>query len=97
MEDLRVAGGSDRDYNDLVFHVQGATGTALSLDRVIDPSHEWRQTDMGQALIDYAKSDVTSPEPIVSPPTETNPVVTPRIRRLRRDTNPIVTQPISSP
>ncbi len=102
MEDLRVAGGSDRDYNDLVFHVQGATGTALSLDRVIDPSHEWRQTDMGQALIDYAKSDVTSSEPIasdpiVSPPTETNPVVTPRIRRLRRDTNPIVSQAVSLP
>ena len=48
MEDLRVDGDSDRDYNDLVFHVQGATGTALSLDKEIDLSHDWRQTERRQ-------------------------------------------------
>lgn len=55
MEDLRVDTGSDHDYNDIIFQVRGATGTAAHLDDVIDSAHDWRTTDMGQALIAYAK------------------------------------------
>ncbi|WP_236503559.1 DUF4114 domain-containing protein, partial [Tychonema sp. BBK16] len=55
MEDMRVDLGSDRDYNDFVFQVRGATGQAVNLDSVINADKEWRKTDMGQALIAYAK------------------------------------------
>ncbi|MEG3966134.1 DUF4114 domain-containing protein, partial [Microcoleus sp. T2B6] len=55
MEDMRVDLGSDRDYNDFVFQVRGATGQAVNLDSVINADKDWRKTDMGQALIAYAK------------------------------------------
>ncbi|WP_293365378.1 DUF4114 domain-containing protein [Microcoleus sp. CAWBG27] len=55
MEDMRVDIGSDRDYNDFVFQVRGATGKAVLLDEVINAQKDWRKTDMGQALIAYEK------------------------------------------
>jgi|AGSF01.1.fsa_nt_gi hypothetical protein len=64
MEDMRVDLGSDRDYNDFVFQVRGATGQAVNLDSVINADKDWRKTDMGQALIAYAKPYV---EPKVEP------------------------------
>ncbi len=51
MEDLRLDSESDRDYNDIIFHVIGAVGSAVSLDQVIDPGHDWRPTDLGQKII----------------------------------------------
>jgi hypothetical protein len=65
MEDLRTDSWSDRDYNDFIFQVRGATGTAAHLDNVIDPSKDWRGTDLGQALIEYAKPYVTPDNPSV--------------------------------
>ncbi|MCU0515270.1 MAG: DUF4114 domain-containing protein, partial [Oscillatoria sp. Prado101] len=62
MEDMRVDGWTDKDYNDIVFQVRGATGKAAHLDEVINPAKDWRSTDMGQALIAYAEPYVT-PEP----------------------------------
>jgi hypothetical protein len=59
MEDLRVDTGSDHDYNDIVFQVRGATGKAALLDEVIAPGKDWRDTDMGQALIAYAEPYIT--------------------------------------
>ncbi|MEZ2303240.1 MAG: DUF4114 domain-containing protein [Microcoleus sp.] len=55
MEDMRVDLGSDRDYNDFVFQVRGAKGQAVNLDSVINADKDWRKTDMGKALIAYAK------------------------------------------
>ncbi|WP_228055833.1 peptidoglycan DD-metalloendopeptidase family protein [Lusitaniella coriacea] len=55
LEDLRVDGRTDRDYNDIIFQVRGATGDAVELDEVIDSDGDWRETDMGQALLDYAE------------------------------------------
>ncbi|MEG4318582.1 MULTISPECIES: S8 family serine peptidase [unclassified Microcoleus] len=55
MEDMRVDLGSDRDYNDVIFQVRGATGTAVNLDSVINPEKDWRKADIGKALIAYAK------------------------------------------
>jgi hypothetical protein len=72
MEDLRVDGVSDHDYNDLIFQVRGATGTAVHLDDVIDHNHDWRTTDMGKALIDYAK-------PYDHPPVDLHPTITPSL------------------
>ena len=60
MEDLRVDGSySDKDYNDIIFQVRGATGKAVHLDEVIAPGKDWRTSDMGQALIAYAEPYVT--------------------------------------
>jgi hypothetical protein len=62
IEDMRVDGWTDKDYNDILFQVRGATGKAVHLDQVINPAKDWRGTDMGEALIAYAEPDVT-PEP----------------------------------
>ncbi|MEG4944585.1 DUF4114 domain-containing protein, partial [Microcoleus sp. F4-D5] len=62
MEDMRLDVGSDRDYNDIIFQVRGATATTALVDSVIDPDKEWRKTDLGKALIAYAKPYIT-PEP----------------------------------
>ncbi len=62
MEDMRLDAGSDRDYNDFIFQVRGATAKAALLDTVINPDKEWRKTDLGKALIAYAKPYIT-PEP----------------------------------
>ena len=64
MEDQRVDTGSDKDYNDLVFNLTGATGKAVSIDKVIDPAKDWTKLDGGKKLIDYVKSK----QPIVEPP-----------------------------
>jgi nucleoid-associated protein YgaU/surface antigen len=80
-EDLRVDMGSDRDYNDIIFQVRGATGQATQLDKVIDPSQEWRNTNMGQALSAYAQpyitpdiGEVTPENPAVIPTTPVDPI-----------------------
>ena len=59
LEDLRTDGATDRDYNDIIFQVRGATGTAVHLDEVINPDLDWRSTDLGHALLDYAQPYVT--------------------------------------
>ncbi|MEG4955183.1 DUF4114 domain-containing protein, partial [Microcoleus sp. F8-C5] len=58
MEDMRVDLGSDRDYNDFVFQVRGATGQAVNLDSVINADKDWRKTDTGKDLIAYSQPDV---------------------------------------
>ncbi|MEG4333215.1 DUF4114 domain-containing protein, partial [Microcoleus sp. AT9_A2] len=66
MEDLRVdKSGTDSDYNDIIFQVRGATGSAVSIDSVINPKKEWRSTDLGKALTEYAKAYVTPENPKV--------------------------------
>jgi Bacterial Ig-like domain/Domain of unknown function (DUF4114)/FG-GAP-like repeat len=47
MEDLRIDGHSDRDYNDIVFRIDGATGVAPTLDGVMDTARDWRGTELG--------------------------------------------------
>ncbi|MDJ1174831.1 DUF4114 domain-containing protein, partial [Roseofilum capinflatum] len=62
-EDLRVDGKSDGDYNDLIFQVRNATGEARLLDEVIDTEHDWRNSDLGQTLIEYTKPYLVVEEP----------------------------------
>ena len=59
MEDMRLDSGTDRDYNDIIFQVRGATATTALVDSVINPDKEWRKTDLGKALIAYAKPYIT--------------------------------------
>ncbi|MFB8797796.1 MAG: S8 family serine peptidase [Microcoleus sp.] len=86
MEDMRVDLGSDRDYNDFVFQVRGATGQAVNLDSVINADKDWRKTDMGQALIAYAKPYV---EPKLEPVKEDAKPVT------NSESNSVLDVPIS--
>jgi subtilisin family serine protease len=51
-EDLRMDSWSDRDYNDVIFQVRGAIGSAVSLDKVIDPGNDWRKSDLGKKILD---------------------------------------------
>ena len=65
-EDLRVDGPSDGDYNDLIFQLSGAEGETIALDSVINPDLDWRESDLGQDLIDFiggnAPEDTQPPE-----------------------------------
>jgi|GEM_PF-3233568 len=62
-EDLRLDGYSDRDYNDMIFQVRGAIGDAPLIDNFIDPQYDWRNSDIGKAIIDYAKPYVSPNNP----------------------------------
>ncbi|MEG5193207.1 DUF4114 domain-containing protein, partial [Microcoleus sp. ARI1-A4] len=77
MEDQRVDEGSDKDYNDLVFNLTGATGKAVSIDKAIDPKKDWTKLAGGKKLIDYVKSKL--PVPITPPVAVTPPVTTPPV------------------
>ena len=57
MEDLRLSSGGDRDYNDIIFQFKGAVGEAIELEEVIEPGQDWRETETGEALLDYTRFD----------------------------------------
>ena len=71
MEDLRVDTGSDKDYNDIIFQVRGATGTVVKLDEVIDPAKDWRDSDLGKEII--GTPDLENGEEVVIPPETIDP------------------------
>ncbi|TAD94917.1 MAG: DUF4114 domain-containing protein [Oscillatoriales cyanobacterium] len=67
LEDMSSA-NSDRDYNDLIFKISGATGNAPLLDTVINPDREWRNTALGQQLLGEANPPNSDNNlPVVSP------------------------------
>lgn len=74
-EDLRTDGRSDRDYNDLIFQVRGATGEAALMDNFVDPAKDWRSGDLGQALITYAEIPAGIDAMIYDFPAEDQPFV----------------------
>ncbi|WP_072620283.1 S8 family serine peptidase [Spirulina major] len=51
-EDLSVD-SSDRDYNDIVFQIQGATGEAALMDEVVAEGQDWRTDDVGIEILAY--------------------------------------------
>jgi hypothetical protein len=54
-EDLRVdIANSDRDFNDFVFQVKGATGTAGSIDLYANSDRNWRKSTVGGQLLKYS-------------------------------------------
>lgn len=59
MEDLRLDTGSDKDYNDIIFQVVGAVGSAVLLDQVIGLTHDWRPTNLGQKIVSQTGFYVT--------------------------------------
>ncbi|MEC4805575.1 MAG: S8 family serine peptidase [Jaaginema sp. PMC 1080.18] len=66
MEDLRIDGWTDRDYEDIIFQIKGAKGEAALLDDVIDSEHDWRETTVGKALVEYATFDSDTEVSIIS-------------------------------
>ena len=68
MEDLRVDTGTDRDYNDIIFQIKGAKGTAVLMDDVIDPNHDWRPTDLGKEIVGYVEAQVAHNPPLSTVP-----------------------------
>ncbi|MBW4512842.1 MAG: DUF4114 domain-containing protein [Scytonematopsis contorta HA4267-MV1] len=53
-EDMQLNRNADRDYNDLIFKIEGATGVATVIDKVINPKRDWRQSTIGQQVIQNA-------------------------------------------
>ncbi|WP_293330756.1 DUF4114 domain-containing protein, partial [Microcoleus sp. CAWBG58] len=68
LEDMSAA-NSDRDYNDLIFKISGATGNAPLLDTVINPDKEWRNTALGQQLLAAVNPPNSDNNPPVVSPT----------------------------
>jgi len=93
MEDMRLDAGSDKDYNDIIFQVRGATGKAALLDTVINPDKDWRKTDLGKQLLDYAKDPIVK-DPIVKDPIVKDPIVKDPIVKDPIVKDPIATDPI---
>ena len=61
LEDVRVDWHeSDRDYNDVVFQLQGATGVVPMMDDLADPARDWRTTETGQNILEYATNSAAS-------------------------------------
>ncbi|MEM6613325.1 MAG: cellulase family glycosylhydrolase [Cyanobacteria bacterium P01_C01_bin.72] len=61
LEDVRVDWQeSDRDYNDLIFQLQGATSIVPMLEDLVDPTKDWRATETGQNILEYAANSTTS-------------------------------------
>ena len=56
MEDLRLDGTSDADYNDIIFHVKGAVGKATPFQE-LGNSHTWDKTNIGKQLIEFARNN----------------------------------------
>ena len=58
-EDVRVDWNeADRDYNDLVFQLQGANGAIQSMDEWVNPERDWRTTEVGQSILEYAHNTI---------------------------------------
>ncbi|MDJ1180031.1 S8 family serine peptidase [Roseofilum sp. BLCC_M91] len=59
MEDIRMDGKTDSDYNDIIFQIRGAKGKAALMDEVLAEGEDWRETELGQGIIEYVKPYVT--------------------------------------
>jgi hypothetical protein len=50
---------NNRDFNDFVFYMEGATGNAPSIDSVINPARNWRNSDVAKQI---SKWNPTGPQ-----------------------------------
>ena len=65
-EDQPINGNSAEtpDYKDIIFKIEGATGSALPVDDLIVPSRDWRNLSLGQEILNYAQTGVSNtPDP----------------------------------
>ena len=60
-EDVRIdQGKSDLDYNDIVFQVRGLEGNVATMDDNVNPNRDWRTTETGKELLEYAGRPIFS-------------------------------------
>ncbi len=59
-EDISLANGSDRDYNDMVFQVTGARGLAAPVSEMVNSSRNFQTTDIFQQIETYAATNETA-------------------------------------
>ncbi|WP_036486233.1 DUF4114 domain-containing protein [Myxosarcina sp. GI1] len=54
-EDINISNTEkvDRDYNDIVVQVEGATTTSATFEDLIDVNRDWLDTEVGQELLTY--------------------------------------------
>ena len=57
LEDVLIS-QSDRDYNDMILQLVGLDGNLESIDDHINPNNDWRDTTLGQELLDYTDTRV---------------------------------------
>ena len=55
----------DRDFNDFIFKIQGVTADVPLLDEIIDPDKEWRNTPLGQQILELSTRPDRDREPPV--------------------------------
>ena len=55
MEDWPLNNSPYKDYNDVIFQLTGANGSTPLLNDVINPALEWRNTSLGQQILEYAQ------------------------------------------
>ncbi|MBD3362785.1 peptidoglycan DD-metalloendopeptidase family protein [Candidatus Dojkabacteria bacterium] len=55
IEDQRMDEGhrSDKDYNDIIFKFNGASGEAPQISELLDPKKDWTGTELGNEIIEY--------------------------------------------
>ena len=56
-EDIRVDQGTDADYNDIIFKIQGATGILTDIGGLFAPGKDWRNVPLAKELITFASQD----------------------------------------
>jgi hypothetical protein len=72
-EDVRIDWGqSDRDYNDVVFQLQGANAIIPSMNSLVNPQRDWRTTNIGQQILSYAAGSVNNNSSLFSTVLDSN-------------------------
>ncbi len=62
IEDTAVTGNTGHDYDDIILQLQGITNNDLSLSNIINPGTDWRNSTLGQQIVNFINSaDTTSP------------------------------------
>lgn len=59
-EDIRLDQKSDKDYNDVIFKIGGASGFATSLDELVVSDEQWQNTELGQKLKNFAAEELST-------------------------------------
>ena len=70
MEDISADSGTDKDFNDFVFYMEGAVGNAPSFETLVNPVHDWLSEGVGKNLIEDESIGVL---PTPNPGQEPNP------------------------
>ncbi|HAZ49984.1 MAG TPA: hypothetical protein DDW76_06370, partial [Cyanobacteria bacterium UBA11369] len=95
-EDLPLDGFSDRDYNDLIFQIKGATGKAIDLDDVINPTNDWRDAELGQEILKYTDASMGNAA-FDSTIEEINTELVPEVDNVLKELNAQLQQIIAKP